>query len=88
MEHEGSMRGAAIKRPLRPTAPAQRVTAAGIRFLRERLELSRAAFAEALQLGETSGKTSVFRWEHGLTIPSAEAQQRVAALAESRGVKL
>lgn len=81
--------GARLSRPMaKPREPGPRVTAAAIRFLRDRLELSRSQFAEALGLSLPSGKTTVFRWEHGLVVPSAEAQQRVADLASARGVKL
>lgn len=83
------MIGAPIKRPMPKTPePAPRVTAAGIRFLRDRLEMDRPQFAAALGLSPKSGRTSVFRWEHGLALPSDEARERIAALAEARGVTL
>lgn len=72
----------------KPKTPAPRVTAAAIRFLREKLEMSRPQFAAALSLSAKSGRTSVFRWEHGLALPSEDARDRIAALASSRGVEL
>lgn len=81
--------GAPIKRPMpAPTSGVPRVTAAGIRFLRDRLEMSMPQLAAALGLSPKSGRTSVFRWEHGLALPSDEARERIAALAEARGVAL